>query len=107
MPDSITRLSWKEIYPILKGWTDLVRIERHVEVYDGIITAILQDIGAVEFSAMLPGEGRKTMLLEVAAADFERFTYPGEWEEVLMVFPPVADEWFTLRKWKSKPTSVV
>jgi hypothetical protein len=59
MPDSITRLSWSEIYPLLKGWTALVRIERSANVDDGIITAISQDPGSVEFSAGVPGEGRK------------------------------------------------
>jgi hypothetical protein len=47
------------------------------------------------------------MRLEVADADFERFRDPGEWDDVLMVFPPVADEWFTLRKWKSPQNPVV
>jgi len=99
MHDPNARLSCKEVFPALEEWKHLVRIERNTEVYDGKITALSQDAGALEFSTVVPGEGKKTLVFELAGADFERSSDPGEWEEVFVVFPR-SGGYFTLRKWK-------
>lgn len=99
MHDPNARLSCKDVFPVLEDWAHLVRIERNTEVYDGKITALSQDAGTLDISTVVRGEGKKTVRFELAGADFERSSDPGEWEEVFVVFPRSSD-WFTLRKWK-------
>jgi len=53
----------------------------------------------LEFSTVVPGESKKTLVFELAGADFERSSDPGEWEEVFVAFPR-SGGYFTLRKWK-------
>ena len=68
-------------------------------MYDGKIVALSQDSGTLELSAILKGEGKKTIVFDLSGADFQRFSEPGDWEEVFIVFPRVGD-WLMLRKWK-------
>jgi hypothetical protein len=99
MHDPRVRVSLQQAFAILEGWQHLVRIELHPHSYDGKIVGLSQETGTLEFSTVLAGEGKKTLLFELADADFERFGDPGEWEDVFVVFPRTHD-WFTLRKWK-------
>jgi len=98
MHNTNVRLSLQEAFAVLEGWQNLVRIEQHPYEYDGKITGLSQ-AGTLEFSTVLPGEGKKTIVFDLAGADFERFGDPGEWEDVFMVFLRSHD-WLTLRKWK-------
>lgn len=89
----------QEAFGVLEGWQNLVRIEQHPGVYDGKIIALSQEMGTLEFSMVVQGEGKKTIMFELADADFERSGGQGEWEDVFTVFPRSHD-WFTIRKWK-------
>jgi hypothetical protein len=98
--DPQLRLSCKEVFPVLRGWKNLVRIEQHANVYDGTIAEVSDAAGTLEFSTVITGEGKKTLVFELAGADFQQFAeLNADWDDVFMVFPKAGD-WFLLRKWK-------
>ena len=99
MRERNVRLSLREAFTVLGGWQNLVRVEQHPGVYDGKIISLSQEAETLEFSTVVPGEGKKTIMFELAGADFERIGDPGEWEDVFIVFLRSHD-WFTIRKWK-------
>jgi hypothetical protein len=94
-----TRQSWNEIYPILVAWDFKVRLELHSRIYDGIITEISREAETLAFATLIQGERKTILNFHLAYASFERFINPGDWDEVLLVFPRF-DPWFILRKWK-------
>lgn len=102
MNEKEERLTSKEVFLILEAWKHLVRVEKSGEMYDGLIVALSQASGTLKISTVVAGEGKKTVTLELAGADFERFSYSeGEWEDVLYVFPPNSHNNFVLRKYRA------
>jgi hypothetical protein len=96
------RLSYLDVLPILEGWKRShcpVRIEKHPDVYDGVITAVAEKTGKLEFAAVVVG-GKKVIAFEFAGADFEQCSELGEdWDDAFMVFLQ-SGEWLWLRKRK-------
>ena len=105
--DPSAKLTCNEVFRILADWKHLVRIDRGGVKNDGRITALSQETGTLTFSMVVPGEGEKIIVFELADADFERSSDPGRWllnnhepaEDVFTVFPR-ADDSFTLLKWR-------
>ena len=57
------RFSLQEAFAALESWQNLVRIDQHPHEYDGKITALSQETGTLEFSTVVKGEGKKTIVL--------------------------------------------
>jgi hypothetical protein len=99
---------YKEVVPLLQDWEGrhcLVRIQRHPQVHDGIITEVSEDPATLELRIASPAEGYKTLVFDFSGSDFQQWLpEPDEkWDEGFMVFLQ-GGAWLTLRKWKTSET---
>jgi hypothetical protein len=100
-------MTYREALPALQVWEEkrsLVRIEKHSQVFNGILTEVSKDTGKLELRTGVPEEGKRTpMVFEFTAVDdFQEIAASElgkDWDEGFMVFLRSGD-WLTLRKWK-------